>query len=516
MPQSSISVSKEQRNKQEEADNATDDYGDDYDDDDEVSEEKPEVTDNALLGTNLLTKDYTEEARPGEQVTLKCQVSNPTSQTIIMWYYKDKPIFQHGVKLTSDPRYRYNPNFSLEIDNVQVADEGVYSCQVLPIQSTVKIQLQLLTPPRDVHIMHGNKIINDTVQVHQRDRKFILLCSAGGHPTPTISWSHRGRHLDEEYSHQLGVVLRKEFLDIHEVKSKHAGDYECLAQNGMGNPVTRTVTVVVKDESSDELEEDDEMDASNVTAPLEKGSPIIHKHASYINTAIGENVELVCLYDSNPAPRKIQWYRDDEVVQQVAGQTSIKNDHHNHHDRTRLTIKNVQQKDLVAYYCKIENDMGDATSKTILGLQPAGAHLIHSNFSDGLLHTWWKIHSFQQISEMQVLYRGENTKYTPVNAEISNHDQNTDGYTWTIRKSVRLPEGVWYVTARARNTEGWSSAESLPHQFQIPDRSADAMDNIQVASIGGGSSGSHRTLPVLSSGALVLLLVLPFLKSLVY
>lgn len=84
------------------------------------------------------------------------------------------------------------------------------------------------------------------------------------------------------------------------------------------------------------------------------GSPIIHKHSSYINTAIGENVEMVCLYDSNPEPRKIQWIRNDEIVQSVPAQTIITNDHHNHHNRTRLTIKNVQQKDLQAYYCKIE------------------------------------------------------------------------------------------------------------------------------------------------------------------
>ncbi|XP_049291452.1 uncharacterized protein LOC125768170 isoform X1 [Anopheles funestus] len=510
LPQSSISVSKEQRNKPEAVENPGDDYNDDYDDDEDVpSQEKPEISDNALLGTNLLTKDYIEQARASEQVTLKCQVSNPTSTTIIMWYYNQKTLFQHMTKLTSDPRYTINPDFSLQIDNVQLADEGTYSCQVLPNKMSVNIELQLLTPPRDVHIMHGNKIINDTIEVHQRDRKFILLCSAGGHPTPLITWSYRGRHLDEENSRQFGIVLRKEFLDIHEVKPQHAGDYECMAQNGFGDPVSRTVTVIVKDESSDELEDDD-MDASNVTAPLEKGSPIIHKHTSYINSAIGENVEVVCLYDSNPAPRKIQWLRDDEIVQQSAGQTTITNDHHNHHNRTRLTIRNIQQKDLKAYYCKIENELGEAISKTILGLQPGGAHLIYSNVSDGLLHTWWKIHSIQQISEMQVLYRGENTKYTPVTADISSYDQNTDGYTWTVRKSVRLPEGEWFVTARARNTEGWSSAESLPHQFQI----RDAMDNIQVASI-GGSSGAHRTLPALSTGGLVLLL-LPFVKSLVY
>ncbi|XP_041785459.1 neurotrimin-like isoform X2 [Anopheles merus] len=487
LPQSSISVSKEQRNKQEAVESPSDDYDDDYDDDEDVpSQEKPEISDNALLGTTLLTKDYIEQARESEQVTLKCDVSNPTTNTIIIWYYNNKPIFQQLIRLIPDTRYERGPDFSLVIDNVQLTDEGVYSCQLLPNNMTVKIELQLLTPPRDVHIMHGSKTINDTIEMHQRDRKVVLLCSAGGHPTPLITWAYRGRHLDEENSRQLGIKLRKEFLEIHEVKSQHAGDYECMAQNGIGNPISQTVTVVVK------------------------GSPIIHKHSSYINTAIGENVEMVCLYDSNPEPRKIQWIRNDEIVQPVPAQTIIMNDHHNHHNRTRLTIKNVQQKDLQAYYCKIENELGEAVSKTILGLTPGGAHLMHSNSSDGLLHTWWKIHSIQQISEMLVLYRGENTKYIPVTAEISSHDQNPDGYTWTIRKSIRLPEGEWFVTARARNTEGWSSAESLPHQFQI----RDAMDNIQVASI-GGSSGAHRTLSV-GGLALLLLLVLPFVKTLAY
>uniref|UniRef100_A0A182UJR9 Ig-like domain-containing protein n=1 Tax=Anopheles melas TaxID=34690 RepID=A0A182UJR9_9DIPT len=306
------------------------------------------------------------------------------SNTIIIWYYNNKPIFQQLIRLIPDTRYERSPDFSLVIDNVQLTDEGVYSCQLLPTNMTVKIELQLLTPPRDVHIMHGSKTINDTIEMHQRDRKVVLLCSAGGHPTPLITWAYRGRHLDEENSRQLGIKLRKEFLEIHEVKSQHAGDYECMAQNGIGNPISQTVTVVVK------------------------GSPIIHKHSSYINTAIGENVEMVCLYDSNPEPRKIQWIRNDEIVQPVPAQTVITNDHHNHHNRTRLTIKNVQQKDLHAYYCKIENELGEAVSKTILGLTPGGAHLIHSNSSDGLLHTWWKIHSIQQISEMLVLYRGEN------------------------------------------------------------------------------------------------------------
>lgn len=488
LPQSSVSVSKEQRAKQEPVENTPDEYGDYDDEDDAQSQERATAVYSDGSDANLLTKNYVELVDPGETVTLKCEVSNPQDSTIILWYHSKNVLYQHNTKLTQDPRIKRNDDFSLEISNVQVSDEGIYSCQVLPNQKTVEIELQVKTPPRDVHIMLGKRILEDTVEAEANERKFILLCSTKGHPAAQITWFYKGRHLTEEYSREIGIVLRKEFLDIHTVKPKHAGDYQCQAQNGVGQPVNRTVTVVVK------------------------AKPIIHKHVGYVNTAIGENVELVCQYNSYPPPTKIQWLRDDGVVQ-PSGQMTITNDHHNHHDRTRLAISNVQQRDLIAYYCKIENELGDATAKTIVGLQPGGAHLVHSNFSDGLLHTWWKIHSIQQISEMQVLYRGEKTKYTPVNAEISSHDQNYDGYSWTVRKSVRLPEGNWFVTARARNSEGWSSAESLPHQFQIPN----AMDNIQVASVGGGTGDGHRTLPVASGVLLALLLLLPVcLQSLAY
>lgn len=487
LPQSSISISKEQRSKQEGTvpENPPDDYDEYEDEEDAPSQERTVVSDNSE--TNLLTKDYTEQVDPGETVTLKCDVSNPQPTNIIMWYFNKQLIYQAQNKLTTDPRIKRNDDFSLQIENVQVSDEGVYSCQLLPNQVTVKIELEVKTPPRDVKLMHGNRILNETVEVEANERKFILLCSAKGHPTAQITWYYKGRHLDQEYSRQMGIVPRKEFLEVHTVKAKHAGDYECLAQNGIGEPVSRTVTVVVK------------------------GKPNIHKHSGYVNTAIGENVELVCLYDSYPSPTKIQWLKNDGVIQPSA-QTTITNDHHNHHDRTRLLVKNIQQKDLVAYYCRIDNELGNATSKTIVGLQPGGAHLMHSNFSDGLLHTWWKIHSKQPIAEVQLFYKGEMANYVVVDAEITSYDQNQDGNSWMIRKSIRLPEGTWFVTARARNTEGWSSAENTPHQFQIPN----AMDNIQVASIGGGTGASHRTLPVVPA-VLLALLLLPFCaQSLAY
>lgn len=39
---------------------------------------------------------------------------------------------------------------------------------------------------------------------------------------------------------------------------------------------------------------------------------------------------------------------------------------------------------------------------------------------------------------------------------------------FSIRRSLNLPPGEWLITARARNTEGWSYAETVPFMFQIP------------------------------------------------
>ncbi|KFB47577.1 hypothetical protein ZHAS_00015544 [Anopheles sinensis] len=77
LPQSSISISKEQRSKQEGTapENPPDDYDEYEDEEDAPSQERTVVSDNSE--TNLLTKDYTEQVDPGETVTLKCDVSNP-------------------------------------------------------------------------------------------------------------------------------------------------------------------------------------------------------------------------------------------------------------------------------------------------------------------------------------------------------------------------------------------------------------------------------------------------------
>lgn len=420
-----------------------DDY--EYDDEDEPSKESgTNDVNGGDLNTMLLTKNHTVETEINDTVTLPCRVNNPQNNTIVMWYNTTTLLYVRDNKHSNDPRLTLAKDYSLTIQDVQVEDDSIYKCTVYPVSKSAYITLKVRGPPYNVMITHGNNdYTNRNLEIQQHDRKFIIHCRASGFPTPLVSWSFRGRHLDESHAKQNGITVRKEFLEIHDVKAHHAGDYECLAQNGIGAPVNAVVNVQIK------------------------SSPSIAKHIDYLNTAIGETAELVCLYHSNPTAIKIQWFRGEEVLHDSAKFT-INRDRHNHHLRTRLTIKDVEQKDLVTYVCKITNNLGEATAKTTLGLLPGAAHLANFSYSDGLLHTIWRVRSVQPLSDLQILYKGENTKYTTIDATISEQNKEENGDFWNIKRSIRLPEGEWFITARAKNTEGWAYTETVPLQFSIP------------------------------------------------
>ncbi|XP_055627518.1 igLON family member 5 isoform X2 [Toxorhynchites rutilus septentrionalis] len=469
-PAGSSSISKERNGATVE----DDDYI--YDDEDEPSKENGDNEINYMRPNSklqLLTKNHTLEADVGQMVVLPCHLQNVEENTIVMWHNTSNLLFMKNNTYTNDPRLTFAQNYSLLIKNVQISDDSIYKCTVLPIQASAFITLKVKSQPHSVRITHGNAdYTNRDLEIQQRDRKFIIHCRALGYPTPSVTWSFRGKHLDDNYAKHTGINIRKEFLEIHDVKAHHAGDYECLAQNGIGEPVSAVVNVQIK------------------------SSPSVVKHVDYLNTAIGENAELMCLYHSNPEARKVQWFRGEEQLRNSA-KFAIVEDRHNHHQRTRLTVRNIEQRDLEAYFCKVENALGESTAKTILGLLPGSAHLIHSNYSDGLLHTVWRVRSAQPLSDLQILYKGENTKYTVIDATISEQNKEESGDVWNIKRSIRLPEGEWFITARAKNTEGWSYSETVPIHFQIPSEVS-----LETQSLSG--SGSSR-LHSLSLGFCLLL-----------
>ena len=76
-------------------------------------------------------------------------------------------------------------------------------------------------------------------------------------------------------------------------------------------------------------------------------------HHSYFNGEEGSDVELKCLYKSFPAPKSVKWLKGGSKIHD-SDKYKIENDMKDHHDRTKLLIRNVNKNDLITYQCEVE------------------------------------------------------------------------------------------------------------------------------------------------------------------
>lgn len=68
-----------------------------------------------------------------------------------------------------------------------------------------------------------------------------LFCFASGRPTPTITWV---RVLSD--GSESDVLHTNDTWDFLNISRTDAGTYRCKAENGVGNPVSHTLRVIVK------------------------------------------------------------------------------------------------------------------------------------------------------------------------------------------------------------------------------------------------------------------------------
>lgn len=67
---------------------------------------------------------------------------------------------------------------------------------------------------------------------------FEVVCEARGVPPPIISWTQNGKLISEQYKH----VPRQLF---HVTHINMSGSIECVASNGVGEPATSGIFLIV-------------------------------------------------------------------------------------------------------------------------------------------------------------------------------------------------------------------------------------------------------------------------------
>uniref|UniRef100_A0A8C7LJU3 Neuronal growth regulator 1 n=1 Tax=Oncorhynchus mykiss TaxID=8022 RepID=A0A8C7LJU3_ONCMY len=240
------------------------------------------------------------------------------------WLNRSSIIFAGNDKWSVDPRVSIvssGGEYSLQIQKVDVTDDGLYTCSVQSERNPKPKHLHLVVkvPPK-IYDISSDITVNEGSNVS-------LICTASGKPDPTISWRH------------ITPLARKydsgEYLNITGITRDQAGDYECSAMNDIASPDTKTVKVIVK------------------------FAPAIHEMKSH-GVGLGRTALLRCEAAAVPTP-SFEWYKGEKRINKGQG-IDIKN----LSSRSVLTVTNMTEDRYGNYTCVAANILGRANASVPL------------------------------------------------------------------------------------------------------------------------------------------------------
>ncbi|GFR88536.1 down syndrome cell adhesion molecule [Elysia marginata] len=196
--------------------------------------------------------------------------------------------------------------YSLRIINVQLEDDGAYSCQVLPTNPTeehlfAEARLSVMAAPDDPYIENYSN--NSQVEALYTDKFVNLTCVAeNGRPAAQLTWYKNGRKVTEnvqyttqDYPDSKRVTARSQIAipvadNYRELNGK---EYKCVASGMWTTPLKPTVVRL------------------NIFYP--PGAPVI---SGYNNQSldVGETLPLTCVSTGGNPVGFLKWKRNGVYV----------------------------------------------------------------------------------------------------------------------------------------------------------------------------------------------------------
>ncbi|XP_076432025.1 opioid-binding protein/cell adhesion molecule isoform X4 [Peromyscus maniculatus bairdii] len=271
--------------------------------------------------------------RQGESATLRCTIDDRVTR--VAWLNRSTILYAGNDKWSIDPRVIILVNtptqYSIMIQNVDVYDEGPYTCSVQTDNhpKTSRVHLIVQVPPQIMNIS-SDVTVNEGSSV-------TLLCLAIGRPEPTVTW----RHLSVKGQ---GFVSEDEYLEISDIKRDQSGEYECSALNDVAAPDVRKVKITVN------------------------YPPYISK-AKNTGVSVGQKGILSCEASAVPMA-EFQWFKEDTRLATGLDGVRIENKGR----ISTLTFFNVSEKDYGNYTCVATNKLGNTNASiTLYEISPSSA-----------------------------------------------------------------------------------------------------------------------------------------------
>ncbi|XP_029432786.1 igLON family member 5 isoform X1 [Rhinatrema bivittatum] len=250
----------------------------------------------------------------GDNVTLSCTIDPQVFR--VAWLNRSNILFAGKDRWSMEPRVQVltssNTEYSIVITNVDVYDEGVYTCsyQTLDKPYTTQIYLIVQVPARIVNISTSVSV-NEGSNVN-------LLCLAIGKPEPTVVW----KLLKDNFTNE------GEILEITGINRQQAGEYECTATNGVSTSDSKKVQVTVN-------------------------YPPIITDTKGAHSVVGKTAVLRCDAMAVP-PAEFEWFKDDKrLIEGIEG-LQIQNKG----TRSILVFANVSASHYGNYTCMASNKLG--------------------------------------------------------------------------------------------------------------------------------------------------------------
>uniref|UniRef100_A0ABI7ZMI6 Ig-like domain-containing protein n=1 Tax=Felis catus TaxID=9685 RepID=A0ABI7ZMI6_FELCA len=265
--------------------------------------------------------------------------------TRVAWLNRSTILYAGNDKWSIDPRVIILVNtptqYSIMIQNVDVYDEGPYTCSVqtdnhpktsrvhLIVQGRRSIMKEPKSNPEAMGVPPQIMNISSDITVNEGS-SVTLLCLAIGRPEPTVTW----RHLSVKEGQ--GFVSEDEYLEISDIKRDQSGEYECSALNDVAAPDVRKVKITVN------------------------YPPYISK-AKNTGVSVGQKGILSCEASAVPMA-EFQWFKEDTRLATGLGGVRIENKGH----ISTLTFFNVSEKDYGNYTCVATNKLGNTNASITL------------------------------------------------------------------------------------------------------------------------------------------------------
>ncbi|XP_076636076.1 uncharacterized protein LOC143349064 isoform X2 [Colletes latitarsis] len=289
----------------------------------------------------------------GSSLRMDCVVEGNPLPTV-QWYKND-------TNIDNSPDYviTYNNGEAvLKFDEVFLEDKATYTCKAANRLGQASTSASLNVQTSEAGQEKPCFITPLSNAMGRAGQRIKLECEVRGNPTPTLTWYHDGRPIEESPNLKTQTDGDRSSLVIPEAYAKDAGCYTVVARNEAGE-ATVSCHVSVKGRLPHETS-----DSEPPCSDMEPIVPKIQMPLKDLRAQEGRSVRLDCVIVGQPEPEVI-WYHDEQPVKESADFQLLFQG-----DKCSLVIHEAFLDDAGVYKVVAINAGGEASSQCTLTVTP--------------------------------------------------------------------------------------------------------------------------------------------------